>query len=281
MHSHVTTMSDHRTRGGMTLLEVLVACGILVMGLASVAAMLPAAGARLAEATAIDRAGTLAANCFADLRNRGVLKANLFTGDTIKVVVLGDMFSTVTAFNAAPYSRRTSASLQVPASVFQLPDEWTLDPNNVPQKQEGGMSCIATLSPVDATKPVTAGSLARLSIAVFRKSSAEAQQISLTKSGSGVYRLSGSGDGPETTRKRFLAGCGSVLVVPSTGAPRWLNVGSSWTSSKNVAGQCVDDVSQIGFADAAAADGFAGTGTLPTWGFSRLIRVDERTVTLE
>ncbi|MBM4058212.1 MAG: hypothetical protein FJ275_08255, partial [Planctomycetes bacterium] len=62
--SHLTASSDH-ARAGMTLLEVLVACGILVMGLASVAAMLPAAGARLAEATAIDRAGTLSANCFA------------------------------------------------------------------------------------------------------------------------------------------------------------------------------------------------------------------------
>ncbi|MBM4022351.1 MAG: hypothetical protein FJ284_08940 [Planctomycetes bacterium] len=278
--SHLTASSDH-ARAGMTLLEVLVACGILVMGLASVAAMLPAAGARLAEATAIDRAGTLSANCFANLRNRGVLKASLFTAHTIKVVVLGDMFANVTAFKAAPFSCRTSENLKVPASVFQLPDEWTLDAKNLPQQRQGGMSCIATLSPVDATKPVTAGSLARLTIVVFQKSSAEAQQNALTKVCSGVYRLSGSGAAPESTRKRFLTGCGSVLIVPSTGGPRWLNVGSSWTSSKNVNGLPVSDASQIGFTDAAAADTFAGTSTLPTWGFSQLIRVDERTVTLE
>jgi len=278
-HSSSSTGCD-RGRAGMTLLEVLVACGILATGLASVAAMLPAAGARLAEATAIDRAGTLAANCFAHLQARGVLKASLFTGATIRVVVLGDMFANVAAFNAAPFARRTSANLQVPASVFELPDAWSLDPNNVPQ-QQGGLACIATLSPVDATKPVTTGSLARLSIAVFRKSAAEAQANSLTRVGSGVYRLAGSGAGPKAIRRRFLAGCGAALIVPATGAPRWLNVGSSWTSSRGVNGVYVDDVSQVCFTDAATADTLAGNGPLPTWGFSQLIRVDERTVTLE
>lgn len=280
MHNPSRTAAGDSGPAGMTLLEVLVACGILVVGLASVAAMLPAAGSRLAEATAIDRAGTLSANCFAHLRNRGVLKASLFTGNTIRVVILGDMFPNVAAFNAAPFARRTSASLQVPATVFELPDVWSLDHANVPQQQES-LACIATLTPVDATKPMAAGSLARLTVAVFRKSAADAQVISLTRSGSGIYRLAGTGAAPKTTRRRFLGGCGSVLLVPATGGPRWLKVGSSWTSSRNVNGAYLDDISQICFTDAATADALAGTTALPTWGFTNLIRVEERTVTLE
>ena len=47
-------------RGGFSLLEVLVACGILVIGLTSIAAILPAAGARFAEAALYDRAAATA-----------------------------------------------------------------------------------------------------------------------------------------------------------------------------------------------------------------------------
>jgi Tfp pilus assembly protein PilV len=65
-------------RAGVTLLEVLVACGILVVGLASVASILPAAGTRLAQATLEDRAGTAAANAYADIVNRGLVAADIF-----------------------------------------------------------------------------------------------------------------------------------------------------------------------------------------------------------
>lgn len=77
----MVSLTGRRTNGcrsGFSLLEVLVAMGILVTGLASVAALLPAAGSRLAEATAIDRAGTLSANAQADLVNRRVYSSDLF-----------------------------------------------------------------------------------------------------------------------------------------------------------------------------------------------------------
>jgi hypothetical protein len=67
-------------RTGITLLEVLVACGILVFALSGIAAILPAAGARLAESVAEDRAAVLSANVYAELKSRQFLKASLFTG---------------------------------------------------------------------------------------------------------------------------------------------------------------------------------------------------------
>ena len=55
-------------RAGFSLLEVLVACGILVVGLASIAAILPAAGSRLSEAAAQDRAVAAAAVAMSEIR---------------------------------------------------------------------------------------------------------------------------------------------------------------------------------------------------------------------
>jgi type II secretory pathway pseudopilin PulG len=76
-------MSGHhanKDRSGFSLLEVLVACGILVIGLASIAAILPAAGARLAEATATDRAAALAAIAMSEIQARGLVSPELFMG---------------------------------------------------------------------------------------------------------------------------------------------------------------------------------------------------------
>ena len=71
-------LMPHANRSGMTLLEVLVACGILVFALSGIAAILPAAGSRLAESVAEDRAALLAANVYADLRASGILDHELF-----------------------------------------------------------------------------------------------------------------------------------------------------------------------------------------------------------
>lgn len=63
--------------GGMTLLEVLVACGILVVGLSGVAALLPAASFQLSQASTEDRAGVVAGNANCDLLSRRLATADL------------------------------------------------------------------------------------------------------------------------------------------------------------------------------------------------------------
>jgi Tfp pilus assembly protein PilV len=67
-------------RRGITLLEVLVACGILAFALSGIAAILPAAGSRLAESVAEDRAAVLSANVYAEFQARQFLRASLFNG---------------------------------------------------------------------------------------------------------------------------------------------------------------------------------------------------------
>jgi Tfp pilus assembly protein PilV len=69
-------------RAGFSLLEVLVACGILVIGLASVAAILPAAGSRLGEAAAQDRALAAAAAAMAEIQTRGLVSRGLIPTGT-------------------------------------------------------------------------------------------------------------------------------------------------------------------------------------------------------
>lgn len=66
--------STTRARHGITLLEVLISMGILTIGLASVAALIPAGRSQAIKATIYDRGSTLAANAAADLISRGFLR---------------------------------------------------------------------------------------------------------------------------------------------------------------------------------------------------------------
>jgi prepilin-type N-terminal cleavage/methylation domain-containing protein len=70
------------SRRGFSLLEVLVACGILVIGLASIAAILPAAGSRLGEASAQDRAVNAAAVAMSEIQCRGLVSRQLIPSGT-------------------------------------------------------------------------------------------------------------------------------------------------------------------------------------------------------
>jgi hypothetical protein len=67
------TQPAHAPRG-ITLLEVLIAMGILTIGLVSVAALVPAGRSQAMKAAIYDRSSTLAANAVADLVSRGFLR---------------------------------------------------------------------------------------------------------------------------------------------------------------------------------------------------------------
>ena len=69
-HTHIQ-LDD---RNGITLMEVLIAIGILAVGLSSVAALLPAAGSQAKKAVIADRAASMAENCLADAVTIGVIK---------------------------------------------------------------------------------------------------------------------------------------------------------------------------------------------------------------
>lgn len=105
-------------RAGFSLLEVLVACGILVIGLASIAAILPAAGSRLGEASAHDRAMAAAAVAMSEIRCRNLAAKDMFPGatsGTAPAIVFGETLSLAVTTSAT--SLQYSSGLTTTGSV--------------------------------------------------------------------------------------------------------------------------------------------------------------------
>lgn len=270
-------------RTGFSLLEVLVASGLLVLGLAGFGALLPLAGSRLAEATAEDRAGTLASNAFAEIVNRGLAASDLFpSGSTNRACVFGPVLADlanpaiVAAANAMLVPRieptrgflleddltyRLASSTGTPANAF-------VNGGLGPRESKEGHCWAAMLTPLDFGSPVGPGSRATLSVAVFRKAGA-IQALTLAPA-SGNYEIS---PGDDSSRKRFARGCSYLLVLPSGAAPTWRRINASWTTNPGAAGE----KSFLNFSDPTGLP----PGSLAAIGFERLMRVDERTVVLE
>jgi type II secretory pathway pseudopilin PulG len=214
-------------RAGITLLEVLVACGILVVGLASLASVLPAAGSRLAQASVEDRAGVAAANAYAECVARGLVTSDLFVSST-RACGFGRGFEEIVGpivdMSGQPASRRqrgrtllvstTTAILQPKRLLldridevrgFVLEDDLSFQPSTgdtplngfitIPPNQEPGHRLSrpgvcwgAMLAPVSGT--AVAGVEAALSIAVFRKECEETASLSLTQQSGSLYVVS-------------------------------------------------------------------------------------------
>jgi hypothetical protein len=110
--------SSRDVRRGITVLEVLIAIGILAIGLVSVAAIIPAAGSQSARAVILDRAAVHAANVLADavtfglLRRSGTTWASLTaSGSAVVVDLAGTQLtnaSSGTARNAGVFSTASS-----------------------------------------------------------------------------------------------------------------------------------------------------------------------------
>ena len=76
------------SRSGITLLEVLIAIGILSIGLASVVALVPAGHSQAARAVVLDRASLLAANVLADAATFGLLRTEGISNGTVRPLVI-------------------------------------------------------------------------------------------------------------------------------------------------------------------------------------------------
>lgn len=275
------------SRAGLSLLEVLVACGILVVGLSSIAAMLPAAGSRLAQATQADRAGVMTANAYAEVVNRGLLSAGLFSSPS-KACVFGKELQEVPAAStaaAAVTAAADAATLNAridPTTGFLLQDELVYRPptsadtplnafvsgtTRIREYNEG--VCWGAM--ISSTTTAAMGTPATLSIAVFKKEGGPPKAIALTGAG-GMFRMTAPN---ESDLKRYLAGCSFVLALPSGGTqqPRWFRIASSWKQPN--AADC-----WVTFEDHGGLASFAGSN--PTvLGFENLMRVDQYPVTLD
>ncbi len=275
MHSNIATTAP--VRSGMTLLEVLIAAGILVVGLSSVAAMLPAASALLGEAILTDRAATLAANAAADIQFQRVLKASDFQG-AIKAVVMGDVFSApsiTTFYNTSP-RKRIAAIAKTTLDNEAYGDAWYL----------------MTATPVAAVGPYAAGMPVRVTVAVTRRQLTAADSdtvgVPLARVSEGVYRVVVTGTNPnvvltatetiqvEATRRTYLAPCSWVLVNKNN-IPTWLRIGSSWATYAPGSGGEAGGIAKsfVSFTDAAAATAAETSGGMTVRSFAGTVRVEE------
>jgi hypothetical protein len=304
MNTSATTfvVINPRTRGcraGVTLLEVLVACGILVVGLASVASILPAAGTRLAQATLEDRAGTAAANAYADIVNRGLVAADIFgsaTANTGRSAVFGQTLPILSSL-ATSGSFIVSSATAAPVVTFAriddsrttfLEDDLVYQPaglgdtpvssffsGTAPREFKTGVCWGAMLAP--DFFPAAPGVVATLSIAVFRKPG-DAMALRLT--GTGIYQYSPADPTTaETIRKQYLPGCGYVLALPTSApaAPKWVKITSSWIASGTGPVNVVLDLFPLG----SGAANLISSGTMLVVAFENLQRVDQYPVSLE
>jgi len=272
----------------MTLLEVLIACGILVIGLASIAALLPAAGSRLSQAAMEDRAGNLAVNACTDAISRGLVAADLFSNAN-KSVAFGKGMATLPGMLGQHFAA-ASASLGQridPQRGFLLEDELLFAPpttaetpaNDFPDGRRAfkeGLCWGATLVP--DSFPARAGTPAVLGIVVFRREG-QAKAIPLTRFAAGLYRMVALN---EDDMKKFLKGCSSVLV-PSTDpakGPRWFQITASWRPPIDpTTQQRKNDNCYVVFAD-PDFETFAGPEPIAI-GFEAVVRSDQYNVILQ
>lgn len=259
--------------GGFTLLEVLVSMGIVIAALGGIAALLPAAGARLGEATEIDRAGTMAANARADITSRGLLTSRLWAAGKLAIV-----FGEGVASGGSPTMNHASIGA---ANATELAARISAPNFLLADAQIGGGPpgvCYGCMLSSTAA-PSGAGASVRLTTVVFRKPSPEVKGFTLTPQ-SGVM-VSGNGAQAADDRRRFLAGCSWVLAVGAAGEPRWVQIATSWTAyPPGVTSGAATGESRLVLSGTDWM-GLLSGNSLQVFGFDGLLRVDERFVNLE
>jgi type II secretory pathway pseudopilin PulG len=229
-------------RDGFTILEVLISAGIMVIGLTCVAALLPAAAQRMSQAVSEDRAGTLAANAYADItarRSLGLFSAS--PGNTPwpkgESRLLG-VAATVLANQMSATEHPDNTNLFASGS-WEIQDALDFDesagsPINTffggdkRKIRENPMCWLATLVPhTSASDPVEPGDVANLWIAIFKKHPQNCKNYSFVVN---AGTISGIDD---DERRQFLRGCTYVLDVTPGRQPVWRMVTASWSTGGN------------------------------------------------
>lgn len=300
--SAVTIVSSNRgARHGLTLLEVLVACGLLIIGLSTMAALLPAAGFRLAQAHIEDQASVLASNALAEALNRRLAATDAISSSgSVSVLAFGEVLGTLPTLGLLPSGRTAAehfAALSPTASArcgsprtFLLEDDLLYTPpgdadspanafvseslGSGPRGCKDGVCWGGTLR-LNKLPPI-AGDVATLTTAVFRKRNDLAAPIPVV-----LTRSSGFYEADITPSGSLLRACRWVIAVPSSPARQaeWFQIMSSWTLA-TPAPQTTRLImqNQPSFEDltGAAVSGAAAT----ILAFDGLVRIDQRHVTL-
>ena len=196
---------------GITLMEVLIAIGILAVGLSSVAALLPAGGSQAKKAVMADRAATLAENALADAMTAGLIRpAVLFdpllvgpptaarvvidplgnpslTGVTYATFTTGGIFGSGTAVPGSVRNLfgqlRDDVLFNDPATADSLPTNLLIEGS---RGYLGRTSCLWAIESLDGTT-ITGGQQARLSVVLFH-------ERDVTSPGSTVFNGGGTAE---------------------------------------------------------------------------------------
>jgi len=279
-------------REGFTILEMLISAGIMVIGLACVASLLPAAAQRMLQAVSEDRAGTLAANAYADItarRSLGLLSATPLgvaswpNNQFITIGTVADELKNAVGQNALALTTATlfpnTAWLIEDALVFD--DDGgspvnTFDANTNGRKIRPNPMCwLATLVPnTAASDPVAAGDVAELSIAVFKKQPSANEIVAGSLGSTGILTIGGNAV-DDDTRRQFVKGCGSVLALSTP--PEWIRVNASWTDNNDTFNDTSDDVTHVIVDPLRDGSNHSGNVVL----FANLLRVEKHRIVLD
>jgi hypothetical protein len=295
--------SDPALRRGITLLEVLIACGLLVVGLSTVASILPAAGSRLAQASLEDRAVVMASNGLAEITNRELAAVECFPAGVGsgtspgRTLAIGAVLGQLPTYGELSVGRNASGFFSELSNegrtrcgsprTFLLEDEIAFEPSSVaptptnvftadalglgPRQTRQRMCWGATLTP--RVFPPQPGSMAVLTIAVFKRAG-DGLPLTLKRT-SGFYAVDPAPTGQLLRACTWLLALGRDATTP----PRWFQVMSAWTPTASN-GSTVHLVlkDQEGFAEVTGATAPDSTATVIA--FEGLVRVDECLVTL-
>ena len=289
-------------RSGMSLLEVLVACGILVVGLASVAAMLPAAASRLSQASAQDRSVAAAQAALVEIEARQLLSRDLFaSGSAALVFGLGtpqaaDLPNVGTALSrpvGVGFAHRMDNDPASDGRMYYVEDEvqYDLAAGSAPTNSfasgirqfRRGVCWGAVVLPEPWGTGTASLNAARVGIAVFQKPGAP-ERFALTTVFSGstpsaMFEAPG-GSMDDATRKQYLKPCSYVLAIPPSNsvAPRWLAIVSSWPIwTPGVDPQkSLPTAFRFTFRDEVPLNLLSGSTTLTVIGFPNLLGVTEQ-----
>lgn len=295
---------------GITLLEVLISCALLIIGLTAIAGMLPAAGTRLTQATIEDRAALLLSNAMAEVSNRGLVTKDAFAvagpQGGVRTAVFGMVLGELPDLGTLPngrtageyFAEASPVALQRCGSnrTFILEDVLAYErspyadvPMNAfatdeagpgPRKVRRGLCWGAMLTPAEGVPE--SGGKAILSLGIFKRAGSSEDgkfeagiPIALKRSGS-YYEAT------IATKESFLGGCAWVLAIPAdlTRSPRWFRIVTSWNvsgASGSVKRLIIDN--QTDFADLTGSAALDSTAVVVA--FEGIVRVDEQVVTLD
>lgn len=310
----------HR-RGGVTLLEVLIACGLLVVGLSTMAALLPAAGSRFAQASLEDRAGAVSANALAEIFNRGLVAADCFPPADLadpdgarvsRTLAIGSLLGQLPAYGSLANGVTSQAIFTVASDAgslrcgsprsFQLDDELVYTPPQFldsptnafftasdgslgPRRFREGVCWGALVAPKEY--PPEAGAAAVLSIAVFKKDGILRQDELEAGLAVVLQRRASYYEADITPSGTLLRPCTWLLAIPPSpdAAPRWFEIISAWTPDSGL--QNSPDSRKTRLILKQQDDFQTFTGTLSSgssavvFAFEGLVRVDEHPITLQ